>query len=55
MTNSDREAIRKLTERLQNAQAELRIVADRGDNHCLEMANNKLLVAIQWMQEASDQ
>jgi len=55
MTNSDKEAIHKLTERLQNAQAELRIITDRTGDNCCEMANNKLLIAIQWMQEASDQ
>jgi len=52
MNASDKEAIHKLTERLQNAQAELRIIADRAGKTSLDMAHNKLLLVIQWMQES---
>ncbi len=52
MTNNDRESLLHLLEKLQNAQAELRIVADRCDSFDLEYANNKLLAAIHALKES---
>lgn len=53
MTPNDKQSISKLLESAQKLQAELQIVSDRADDDALQMANNKLLIVIMWLEEAN--
>ncbi len=52
MNPSDNEATKILIATLKEAQAQLRVIADRNPEHKREMADNKLLMAIMWLEEA---
>ena len=52
MTDHNRTRIDNLIAELTDTQGKLQVASDLIDSHELQMANNKLLMAIKWLEEA---